>query len=130
MGIKSTIQHNLILLPGWRTKRKIVVIESDDWGSIRMPDAPVFDQLAINNPALHDDPMSRFDSLESNDDLHALFGVLSGVKDSKGNSALLTANTILANPDFDRIAASGYKEYHYEKFTKTLEHYPGRPSLV
>ena len=29
--------RNLSNLPGWRTSRKIVVIESDDWGTIRMP---------------------------------------------------------------------------------------------
>ena len=33
--IKNIIK-NLSNLPGWRTDRKIVVLESDDWGSIRM----------------------------------------------------------------------------------------------
>ena len=130
MGIKSTIQQNLILLPGWRTKRKIVVFESDDWGSIRMPDAAVFEQLSKKNSALHDDPMSRFDSLESNDDLLAMFEVLGGVKDSNGKCAVLTANTIVANPDFDKIAAGNYDQYYYERFTKTLERYPHREQVA
>ena len=30
MSLKQTITHNLLNIPGWRTKRKIVVIESDD----------------------------------------------------------------------------------------------------
>ena len=28
---------------GWKTDRKIVVIESDDWGSIRMPRREVYE---------------------------------------------------------------------------------------
>ena len=34
--LKSAISRNLINIPGFRTNRKIVVIESDDWGMIRM----------------------------------------------------------------------------------------------
>jgi hypothetical protein len=68
--------------------------------------------------------------LESNNDLLALFDVLSGVKDSKGNSAIITANTIVANPDFDKIAASSFDQYYYERFTKTLERYPQRDQVT
>jgi len=126
VSIKSSIQQNLVLLPGWRTKRKIVVFESDDWGTIRMPDAITLKALSNKNPALLDDPMCRVDSLECNNDLVALFDVLKSVKDSKGNNAVLTANTIVANPDFDKIAASGYNQYFYENFTDTLRRYPAR----
>ena len=45
MNIKQTITHNLLNVPGWRTNRHIVVIESDDWGSIRMPSKEVYDKL-------------------------------------------------------------------------------------
>lgn len=38
MNIKAQIRKNWANLPGWHTRRKIVVIESDDWGSIRMPE--------------------------------------------------------------------------------------------
>lgn len=130
MSLKSTIQKNLILVPGWKTRRKIVVIESDDWGSIRMPDKQTFDLLAADNPALHKDAMCRYDSLESNDDMQAMFDVLSAVKDSSGNHAILTANTITGNPDFDRIAASGFMEYAWEKFTDTLQRYPNHDKVT
>jgi hypothetical protein len=43
-SLKSTLSRNLTNARGWRTNRKIVVIESDDWGSIRMPH-----MLIINN---------------------------------------------------------------------------------
>ena len=42
MNLKQTITHNLLNIPGCRTNRHIVVIESDDWGSIRMPSKEVY----------------------------------------------------------------------------------------
>lgn len=32
MKLISNLAHNLLNIPGWHTNRKIVVIESDDWG--------------------------------------------------------------------------------------------------
>jgi hypothetical protein len=43
-SLKSTLSRNLTNARGWRTNRKIIVFESDDWGSIRMPH-----MLIINN---------------------------------------------------------------------------------
>ena len=126
MSIKEKIQRNLLLIPGWRTLRKIIVFESDDWGSIRTPNADVLRVLAKANTALENDAMSRFDSLESNDDLIALFEVLNSVKDKNGKPAVITANTIVANPAFDTIGAGNYQQYFYEIFTETLKRYPGR----
>jgi len=129
MNLKSSLQHNLMLIPGWQTQRKIVVIESDDWGSIRMTDARTLEALSSKNPMLEIDLMSKLDSLESNDDLSALFDVLQSVKDSHGKPAKITANTIIANPDFDLIRATNFQEYSYEYFTETLNHYPGRDNV-
>jgi len=39
--IKKIAMRNVANIPGWRTDRKIVVIESDDWGAIRMPSKEV-----------------------------------------------------------------------------------------
>jgi hypothetical protein len=43
-SLKTTLSRNITNARGWKTNRKIVVIESDDWGSIRMPH-----MLIINN---------------------------------------------------------------------------------
>lgn len=40
-----TIDRNIANLFGWCTNKKIVVIESDDWGSIRMPSLSSFEKL-------------------------------------------------------------------------------------
>ena len=124
MSIINTLKRNLINIPGWRTNRKIVVIESDDWGSIRMPSKQVYDNLLKAGVRVDKCPYNRFDSLASEDDLTALFDVLVKFKDKNGNHPIITANSVVANPDFELIQKSNYKEYHYELFTKTLKRYP------
>mgnify|MGYP000999890125 CR=1 FL=1 len=44
---KSALLEQIINIPGWRTNRKIVVIESDDWGSVRMRSREVYDRLIL-----------------------------------------------------------------------------------
>lgn len=114
----------LINLPGWRTHRKIVVIESDDWGSIRTPSLEVYKTLVKKGFRLDKLAYNRYDSLESEDDLRLLFEVLHNVKDKTGNPAIITANTIVGNPDFDKIRESNFKEYYWEPFIETMKRYP------
>lgn len=124
MRYKKSVLRNISHLLGWRTKRKIVVIESDDWGSIRMPSREIYDQLLRKGIRVDNCIYSRYDSLASEEDLSALFDVLSSVRDKNRNPAVLTANTIVANPDFDKIRFSGFKTYFYEPYTETLRKYP------
>ena len=44
-GLKSALRVNVSNIPGWRTNRHIVVIESDDWGSIRMSSIENFNKM-------------------------------------------------------------------------------------
>lgn len=111
-------------MPGWRTNRKIIVFESDDWGSIRMPSRRAFDVLLSAGIRVDNCHYNRYDSLASSDDLSHLFSILNKFKDRNGNHPVITANTIVANPDFDRIKKSNFTEYHYELFTETFKRYP------
>ncbi len=106
---------------GWKTNRKIVVLESDDWGSIRMPSREVYNQLLAAGIPVDRFPYTRFDSMATPDDLEMLFEVLQSVTDKHGNPAILTANTIVGNPDFERIRNTQYQEYFVEPFTETLQ---------
>lgn len=120
--------RNLSNLPGWRTKRKLLVIESDDWGSIRMPSQKVFDNVSKTGVDLLSDDGSRynkFDSLSTSEDLALLFEVLNSVKDSTGRPVVLTPVSVVANPDFTKIRDSDFSEYFYEPFTETIGRYPG-----
>jgi len=118
---KSTISNTILNLPGWHTRRKIVVLESDDWGSIRMPSRYIYNLLIHRGIRVDLDPYCRYDSLATTEDLEALFELLSTIKDKNGNPAVLTANTVTANPDFDKIRKSGFNNYYFEPFTETLK---------
>lgn len=122
--VRNTISRHLLNLPGWRTNRKIVVIESDDWGSIRMPSKSVFQKMLKLGVPVDKCPYNRYDSLESETDLQELFEVLLGFKDINGKHPIITANTVVANPDFEKIKESGFNQYYYEPFTETLKKYP------
>ena len=121
MSFISLLSHNIINLPGWHTQRHILVIESDDWGSIRMPSKEVYAQLLSRGIRVDKDSYCRYDSLASVDDLSALFDVLTSVKDKNGRNAVLTADAVVANPDFEKIRDNGFLNYYYEPFTTTLK---------
>lgn len=122
------INKYLSNIPGWRTRKKYVIIESDDWGSIRMPSNEAYNNLIKAGIDLDDDEGRRFnkyDTLATSADLSLLFEVLSSVKDSTNRAAVMTPVSVVANPDFKKISGSDFKEYHYESFTETLLKYPG-----
>lgn len=120
----QSIKQYILNLPGWRTNRKIVVFESDDWGSIRVPSTEVKQRLIKDGIPIDRLAYNRFDALASEEDLTGLFEVLVSAKDKNRNHAIITANTVVANPDFEKIRESQYAEYHYEPFTTTLQSYP------
>ena len=123
-NLKNRVSAHLINYKGWSTNRKIVVIESDDWGTIRMSSKEAFNSLLKKGYPVDQCPYNKNDALESNQDLEMLFDVLNSVKGNDGNPVILTANNIVANPDFEKIKKSNFKEYHFEPFTETLKHYP------
>lgn len=125
MTLKQTITHNLLNIPGWRTKRHIVVIESDDWGSIRMPSREAFNALLKAGIRVDKCHYCSNDSIASEDDLSLLFDVLNSVKDKNGNPAVVTANALVANPDFQRIKEDDFEHYHYKLITDGFKEIKG-----
>lgn len=122
--LRYNLSRILSNLPGWRTNRKIVVIESDDWGSIRMPSREVYEECIKAGYPVDKTEYERFDSILSQDDLELLFNLLAGFRDKNGNHPVLTANCVVANPDFYKIKKNGYKNYYYELITETFKRYP------
>lgn len=117
----SSIFNSLLSLAGWKTNRKLIVITSDDWGSIRVESAEVREQLIAEGIDMGTSRFDKFDTLETNADMEQLFSVLRSHKDSKGNFAVFTSLTNVANPDFSKIESSDFEEYYYEVFTNTLD---------
>lgn len=127
--IKSYLSQNLINVPGWRTNRKILVIESDDWGSIRMPSYEVYNRFISRGFDISGSDYNRIDTVESNDDLALLFEVLYSLGDSIGNHPVITANCVVGNPDFQKIRLSEFSEYFFEPVTETLKRYINRDKV-
>lgn len=122
--IKQNLSRNLSNLPGWRTKRHIIVIESDDWGSIRMSSKESFHKLKQARIDVDKNHYNTNDALESNTDLEMLMEVLSKHKDATGRNVVMTGVNVVANPNFDKIRENGFTEYVYESYTETCKKYP------
>ena len=122
-GIKSALRVNVSNIPGWRTKRHIVVIESDDWGSIRMSSKEAFDRMLKAGMPVDRSHYNLYDSLECNDDLEQMYETLSKFKDSTGRHPVITGVNVVANPDFEKIKTNNFSEYIYEPYTETCKRY-------
>lgn len=125
-AVRRRIYNNINQRKGWKTSRHIVVIESDDWGSVRMPDRETFERLLKAGIRVDMSHYNKYDTLASNDDFNNLFEVLVKYKDKNGNNPVITANTIVANPDFAKIKENRFERYFYEPFTETLKRYEKR----
>lgn len=124
MSLKNTLIRNISNLPGARVSQKTVVIESDDWGSIRMPSLEVYEKLKAKGLDLDSGDSKRYnqnDTLASAEDLKQLFGLLRTFKDFKNNHPVFTAVSLVANPDFEKIRKHQFKEYFWEPLPITLE---------
>lgn len=124
MNFRNFISSVIVNRHGWFTSRKLVVIESDDWGSIRMPNRHTYKHCLESGYPVHKSLYDRYDSLESEEDLEKLFEVLRSVKNRIGQSPIITANCVVSNPNFEAISDSGFFEYFYEKVTETFRKTP------
>jgi hypothetical protein len=101
------------ILPRWKgfyTTGHIVVIESDDWGI----EGITPEQLdAIERKGYDVRHIFTRYSIETPEDLSALYAVLRRHKDSRGRPAVFTANFVVANPDWDAIEAGRFEAYRY-----------------
>lgn len=108
---------------GYQTEKKQVFFLSDDWGSVRMKSKKDQDEL-LKKGFIINNRFDQFDTLESNEDLENLFEVLSKHKDYSGNHPCITAVTNVANPDFNKIKAENFEDYHFESIEDTYLRYP------
>lgn len=122
-GMKSYLSATNVNRKGSTVKEKIVIIESDDWGAIRTPSIVALNEFKNKGLDIANS-IYKFDALESQDDLELLFDIMSKYKGNDGLPAKMTANVIMANPDFDKIRNSNFTEFHYKRFTETFKRYP------
>jgi len=123
LHLKKNISNTLVNLSGWSSNQKIIVWESDDWGSIRMPSTSAYTNLLNAGIRVDKSPYCVLDNLCSATDVDALFTILQKHTDSNGKNACITANAVVANPNFDKIKASNYENYSYETIETTFERF-------
>lgn len=124
-SIIASGRNHLYNISGKPVSKKFILFESDDWGSIRMPSKAIYEKLEAKGVLLNKNPYNKYDSLETAEDLGALYETLVKFQDSKGNHPVITTNFVAANPDFNKIYSSGFTSYSYELFTETYKSYPG-----
>lgn len=120
MNLKQGLANHIKNIPGWRTKRKLVIISVDDYGNIRLESKKAMENLQKAQIPFTSH-FDRLDTLETREDLEALFEVLSSVKDKNGNSAIFTPYSLSCNIDYDAMAQNDCAEYIYELLPKTYE---------
>lgn len=125
-GISNRAHRYINERRGWTTDRKIIVIESDDWGAIRMPNKKVYNRMLKNGVRVDKCNYCINDTIADKTDLEHLFQTLTSIKNANGQSPKITANTIVANPDFDKIKKDNYEIYHFETIEETFKRYPNR----
>lgn len=129
-SIKGKIICNLSNSIGWNTNHKIVVIESDDWGSVRTHDADAYKSMKKFGLPLDTNHYNAVDALETNDDLQSLFSLLKEFKDATGRPPVITPVCIMGNPDFVKIGQSGFKQYFFQPLHETLKTYPDHDQVL
>jgi hypothetical protein len=132
MSILSKLMPHLKNIIGKSLAKKYLIIESDDWGSIRMPSKDASNRLKLEKVNLLFGDSERYnltDTLASAEDFDALFHVLRKFRDIKGNHPVFTAVSVVANPDFEKIKADNFANYYFEPFTETLKKYNRESSI-
>jgi len=118
MNVKHTLFDNLKNLRGWRAPPKLVAFAVDDYCNVRVASRAALDALRQGGLDLSGQ-FDHLDTVETRQDLEALFETLDSVRDGQGRPAMFTAYALSANPDFARIR-SYWKRYDYEPVTETF----------
>ncbi len=106
-------QRGLDLLPvaGFHFDRPLVLLQSDDWGRVGLRDQPGLEQLRAAGLELGERP-SDFYTLETAEDVTSLAATLKRHRDSCGRHPCIEMNFILANLDFAKMSADGFRQIH------------------
>jgi hypothetical protein len=117
---KELLINNAKNALGRKTRRKIVVFSVDDYGNVRLDSAGARKRLDEAGLKV----LSRFDAydtLETAEDLEALYETLRSVKDKNGRSAVFTPFALPCNIDFEKIIENDFSSYYYEMLPATFE---------
>lgn len=92
--------------------RPVVLIQSDDWGRVGVPDAGALDSLQDAGVPVGNSAWDYYGA-ESEDDLARLGDTLSRHVDADGNPACMTANVVMANADLRRMIDDDFSGFRF-----------------
>ena len=125
MDISAKIKNIITDLPGWRTDRKFVIFESDDWGSNRMPSIENLRNLEKKGIKLSHSKYATLDSLEKKEDLELLIELLLSQKNANNRSPKFTTNMVMGNPDYEKIRTSSFSCFYHQNLWDSYLYYYG-----
>lgn len=111
------IKNNILNAFSFKLNKKLLIFESDDWGSIRTSSLVALEKLrklGVNFNQPGGIPFHENDCLESLDDINNLISVLSSHQDLECKNPIFTLLYVVANPDFDKIRSNNFQNYYYE----------------
>lgn len=117
--MKQAIIDNLKNICGWKTNRKIVVFSVDDYGNVRLDSKEALESMDNEGIKAYNH-FDIYDTLETRQDLEALFEVLISVKDRYGNHVTFTPFSLSYNIDFEAVIEENFNEYIPEKLPDTF----------
>jgi hypothetical protein len=117
-------------IPGWKTKRRIVVIESDDWGSTRFPDIETVNIFKQEGYNIDKCGFSRYDCLETNKDLESLIQMLKRLSEKHDKKICLTMLCNTSNSNFELIEKSNFTQYFGEILSDLISEDSKRDKII
>jgi hypothetical protein len=121
--------RDLLPVSGFHFDRPLVLLQSDDWGRVGLRDREGLEELRQAGLVLGERPYDSY-TLETTEDLAALSGVLKRHRDSTGRHPCVGMNFVLANLDFARMNAEGFREIHLIPLSQSLPQGWKRPGLI
>ena len=117
-SLKTAVRELLKNARSKRFKQQYLLFSVDDFGNVRNHSPESRASLTAQGlPPVN--KFDRFDALETKEDLHRLFDVLSKHKDDRGRSMVMTPYSVSANVDFERTLAA--REYVAEPVNETFQ---------
>lgn len=109
--------------------RPLVLLQSDDWGRVGVRDREGYDLLRSRGVRLGEHPYDLY-TLETSDDVNAIFALLERHRDSSGRHACMAMNFCSANLDFERMRNEGNGTVRFLPLARGLPGKWSRPALV
>lgn len=114
---------------GFTFSRPLLAIQSDDWGRVGVRDLEGRELLRSKGINLGEHAYDQY-SLETAEDVNTLAAMLKRHRDSVGRSPCMTLNFCVANLDFKKMKAEGFKHIELLPLSKGFPGTWSRPGLL